>query len=209
MKVYIGPYTNWIGPYQIADFILFWMERDDDRRYKLGTMLDKVPGLTKLCQWIDNFKKRKIKIKIHDYDLFNADSTLSLIILPLMQEFKKIKIGCPYVDNCDVPEHLRGPELTDDSAGFDDGNWERWAWVIDEIIWTFEQLQPDNDWEGQYHTGKISFITKECQDSSDLVELVTGPDDTHKFDKEGWERHNNRINNGLMLFGKYYRALWT
>ena len=30
MKVYIGPYTNWVGPYQIAEKILFWMDRYED-----------------------------------------------------------------------------------------------------------------------------------------------------------------------------------
>jgi len=29
MKVYIGPYVDWIGPYQIAEKILFWIPKYD------------------------------------------------------------------------------------------------------------------------------------------------------------------------------------
>ena len=37
MRVHIGPYKNWFGPYQLAEKILFWMDKDnDDRVHKLG-----------------------------------------------------------------------------------------------------------------------------------------------------------------------------
>jgi hypothetical protein len=35
-----------------------------------------------------------------------------------------------------------------------------------------------------------------------------GPNDTTEFDSEGYKKHNERITNGTILFGKYYRALW-
>ncbi len=39
-------------------------------------------------------------------------------------------------------------------------------------------------------------------------EMVEGPNHTHKFDKEGWEKWNARKSNGFRLFGKYFEALW-
>ena len=27
MKVYLGPYISWLGPYQLADKIFFWTEK--------------------------------------------------------------------------------------------------------------------------------------------------------------------------------------
>jgi len=38
--------------------------------------------------------------------------------------------------------------------------------------------------------------------------MVKGPNDTHAFDKEGWEAWNARKTNGFRLFGKYYEGLW-
>ena len=32
MKVYIGAYTTYWGPYQIAEKLLFWMNKHEDRR---------------------------------------------------------------------------------------------------------------------------------------------------------------------------------
>ena len=36
MKVYIGPYKNWFGPYQLAEKVLFWLDSQDERVHKLG-----------------------------------------------------------------------------------------------------------------------------------------------------------------------------
>jgi hypothetical protein len=38
--------------------------------------------------------------------------------------------------------------------------------------------------------------------------MEKGPNDTHEWDKEGYDKHSKRIDNGLRLFGKYYRGLW-
>ncbi len=35
-----------------------------------------------------------------------------------------------------------------------------------------------------------------------------GPKDTSEFDSEGYKKHSERITNGTILFGKYYRGLW-
>jgi len=38
---------------------------------------------------------------------------------------------------------------------------------------------------------------------------IWSADHTSTLDKEGFAAHHERIQNGLRLFGKYYRALWT
>ncbi len=35
MKIYIGPYKNWVGPYQIAEALCFWAKNVEDE-YKMG-----------------------------------------------------------------------------------------------------------------------------------------------------------------------------
>ena len=39
MKVTIGKYVDWFGPFQLAEKLLFWMDKDDDRVYNLVIFL--------------------------------------------------------------------------------------------------------------------------------------------------------------------------
>jgi hypothetical protein len=104
MKVYIGPYSDFIGPYQIADMILFWKKKDlfsdddDDLAYRFGTWLsEKKDGspslLAKFCLWVASKRKRKVEVKIHNYDTWSADQTLAMIIVPILKQIKSNKMG--------------------------------------------------------------------------------------------------------------------
>ena len=82
---------------------------------------------------------------------------------------------------------------------------------MDEMIWAFEQLTID--WEEQFHSGVHDTVwvpSKELDAKGKPVtyQMKKGPKDTWKWDKKGWTKHSARIDNGLRLFGKYYRALW-
>jgi hypothetical protein len=199
MKVYIGPYKTWIGPYQIADKIFFWVDRrgifaDKDPRherwdYKLadsfGDWLAET-WVTKFCNWIAEKRERKIKVRIDQYDTWSMDHTLAHIILPMLLQLKATKHGSPYVEDVDVPEHLRStsaPELTEDEKrwGSEDALFhDRWSWVLDEMIFAFE-LELDEDWEDKYH--KTS--------DYDAMNVI-----------------NARQKNGYRLFGTYFQGLW-
>jgi len=208
MKVYIGPYKNWVGPYQIAEKLLFWMDKNDDRVHNFGHWLaggdEKESWLMKLCTWVESKRHRKMKVKIHKYDTWSMDSTLAVIILPMLKQLNATKHGAPYVDNKDVPKELRAKVKNE--YGTDDTHFERWDWVMNEMIWAFEQLQPECDWESKYHSGEIDIVWKPCEDG--MSEMTKGPKDTHKFDSKGYMKHSKRIDNGLRLFGVYYRGLW-
>jgi len=135
VKVKIGPYINWFGPYQVARLVFFWKNPDNDLGpdediiHRFGTYLsgskDKPSLLLKFCQWLYNKRKRKIQIHIDNYDIWSADHTLALIIHPILLKLKTNKIGSPYVDDQDVPEHLRSTNAapkeheydTDESEG--------------------------------------------------------------------------------------------
>ena len=60
---------------------------------------------------------------------------------------------------------------------------ERWDWVMNEMIWAFEQIADED------------FIY-------DKIDM----------DSKGWEKrmriHYDRVDHGTALFGKYFRALW-
>lgn len=218
MYVKIGPYKNWIGPYQIAEKLLFWLDKyEDDRVHKFGEWLaenrkGEDSWLTKVCTWIHNRSERTIKVKLDSWDTWSMDGTLAIIILPMLKQLNKQKHGAPFVDDIDVPEglNLRSTEAPakENEHDTDENHFKRWDWVMNEMIWTFEQLQPDCDWEDQYYSGTSDISWKPCDDKPEFLEMVEGPNHTFSLDKGGYEKHNARIQNGLILFGKYYRGLW-
>jgi hypothetical protein len=80
------------------------------------------------------------------------------------------------------------------------------------MIFAFQSIVDDN-WEDQFFTGETDHKSEPCEWDANgkpiLYKMVQGPNHTHKFDKNGWLKVEKRINNGLTLFGKYYRSLWT
>lgn len=228
MRVKIGPYVDFIGPYQIAESLRVW-NRVPDTFKKLGINLDLlrytesaedrvVAFLVKckidvLANWIHSMRSRTVKVRIDKFDAWNAYETLSLIILPLLKEVKKDKHGSPMVDDEDVPEgmNLRSTEAPPkkDEWDTDDNLFARWDWVLDEMIWTFEQLQPDLDWESQYESGVVDIKFVPMENKPGFSEMVRGPNDTYKADYVAIGNHRKRIDNGLRLFGKYFQSLWT
>jgi hypothetical protein len=220
MKIYIGPFKNWVGPYQIVEALFFWQQRYPDEKLaerwdyrlsdRLGDWLASTP-VTALCQWIEGKRHRTVRIRIDKYDTWNADSTLSMIALPMLRQLHQTKHGAPMTDDDDVPAglDLRSTEAPpkENEYDVDDNHFRRWDWIMDEMIWTFEQLQPDCDWEQQYYTGEVDLVFKPVENST-CSEMVEGPNHTRICDYDGLKAHDDRIANGLRLFGKYYRALW-
>jgi len=196
MKVNIGPYKNWIGPHQIANKIFFWIDRrgiwaDDDSRYsrwdykacdKLGDWLART-WINVFCNWIYSKNNRKISIRIDPYDTWSMDHTLALIIHPMLVQLKATNHGYFSVDPKDAPTIEAGEK---DAYGTDSKAEERYNWVMDELIWTFDTL-----------------INCDDRDSETFYDKTN-----NTYDHEGSEKYTNRIDNGLLLFGKYYKGLW-
>ena len=147
--------------------------------------------------WFDR-RTQKVKVRIDKWDTWSMDSTLAHIVLPMLAQLKATKQGAPGVDNADVPKELRMSKK--DMAQFakdgstDDKFFKRWDWILDEMIWAFNQKCRD-DWEGDFYEYK--------------------DDNTERFglklvweDREGRKAHQERMSNGFKLFGKYYENLW-
>lgn len=246
MKINIGPYTDWFGPYQLAELLCFWAKDEKDEYgfrkkpdwvHDFGEWLaygsvepDPKPGeirslgndgrretlLYKFLSWANSLQKRKVKVRIDRWDTWNMDSTLAHIILPMLKQLKETKHGSQIVDLEDVPEHLRYTSheeyegqkclefyheyTSEDSSGVH----ARWDWVLDEMIFAFESYF--NDWEDKFVSGNhdIQFLQLE----NGMSQMVHGPNHTVVYDDEGRAAYNERINNGLRLFGKYYKGLW-
>jgi hypothetical protein len=208
MRVKIGPFIRWWGPYQISD-LLQKVGVSEDRCFSIGEYLSHTK-LNDLCEWIHSKRKRKVVIHIDDFDVWNMNDTLAMIALPMLIKLKERKHGYALVDDEDVPESIRSTNAPPKENEWDtDAMAEsRWEWVLNQIIWSFQQLHPDNDWEKQYESGVHDLIWVQSKDHPDCKEMKRGPNDTFEIDHEGRKVHQSRIDNGLRLFGVYYGALW-
>jgi len=219
MKVKIGPYTSWLGPYQLAEKLMFWVPKEPDeigiprtadRVHDFGERLSKVNWLNNCLNLIESKKKRKIEIHIDNYDTWSMDSTLAYIILPMLKQLKATKHGSPFVDDKDVPKELRSTSAPPKKNEYDtdDNHFKRWDWVLDEMIWAFEQK--NSEWEEQYYSGEIDRVYEEVNeiDGEKFYEMKEGPNHTFKVDHKGYKKHHDRMKNGFRLFGKYYEGLW-
>lgn len=193
MKVYISKYRyHWVSPYTICEKICFWREIDYDEPWVkfMNKLLE--PVSTLLMKFLDTVHPRIQYVKIDKYDTWGMDSTLAIIILPMLKDIRASKCGAPCTDDKDVPKHLRSTSAPpkENSWDTDELFFDRWNWILDEMIFAFESIVHDN-WEDPFFTG------------------MDGPKKGRKWDKDGWMKVEKRIQNGLTLFGKYYRNLWT
>lgn len=224
MKVNIGPHSSDLIPvYSWKRKYGFWRSPE---RYFLGEeeytkfdkfvldLLDKLEDLVHPINRWSNRRKRKVDIHIDYYDVWSAEHTLAMIIAPTLKKLKEEKHGSPLVDDEDVPETLRANKKDPDDLSQDDSTiHERWAWVLDEMIWTFEQhaMQDDTD---QFHHNvdqlDMIFTPVEGKKVSELTFNHQKDPSKPKYwrDYEGLKKHHERKANGRRLFAKYYEALW-
>jgi hypothetical protein len=212
MKVWISRYRNhWLSPYVILTRICFW-ERDEDRIYNLKEEADNpyvkwVNFLDPICQAIHKFldfvHPRWTYVKIDQWDTWSFDHTLADIILPGLKQLKATKHGAPFTEDADVPEYLRShmAQPKENEWDTDSLHFMRWDWILDEMIWAFEQ-KVDDDADSQF------FDHSECGDEKfpwnedgQYVSKV-------KYDSEGHTKWQERKANGFRLFGRYYENLW-
>ena len=158
-------------------------------------------------------KNRAETVVIDDYDVWNLDHSLALIIVPTLKKLKEVKHGAPLVDNEDVPEELRATEeeIIDFHSGTDEKYFDRWDYVMDEMIFAFQSKL--EDWEDEFASGEndVSFVEipdKKDENGDELYTMEYGPKHTREYDTEGMKKYSDRINNGFKLFGKYYNGLW-
>lgn len=238
MKVKIKKPINYFGPYQLASLLFCWYPKkknedgfkeeadfiskvgdflayknyDWDKKWDnlaVGQVLEYTEYeptiLSRFLEWIH--KKRlelnKPYIKIESHDTWSADSTLSPIIIELLKRFKKEKEGSAIVDDDDLPEELKSPE----GVSIDDIDFElrkkQWDYILDEMIRAFE-MHHDESWQDQYYkdSSKLKYKKLENGYSEILFEDL-------EVDLEGLNKEKERIQKGLVFFGKYFRNLWS
>lgn len=191
MRVYIGPYPNRMicrihtdymndkygyvhWPTEYTKFESFLEKLEDAIQFVYNCIIN--PFLDR--------REQKVKVRIDEWDTWSMDHTLAYIVLPMLIQLKKDKHGAPNVDPKDVPVPLR-PKKQDvlkykEIGETDDKFFERWDWVLDEMIYAFESKATKEDLYMRFDVD----------------------------DKEGMRKEQERISNGFRLFGKYYEGLW-
>jgi len=143
-------------------------------------------------------RNQKIKVRIDRWDTWSMDHTLAHIVVPMLKQLKETKHGAPFVDLQDVPKELYGKKLTKkqkEQGDLDDKHFERWDYILDEMIFAFES-KLDDSWEDEYYKYEDGHPNEPFG-----LKLVWKDD-------EGRKAHQARISNGFRLFGKYFENLW-
>lgn len=140
--------------------------------------------------------EQQVKVQVHPWDLTNVDRTLAYVISEVLTKYSELPIGgWPNTDPLDGPAHLM-------AAG--EGSEERWNWIVDEMTWAFQQY--NTSWHQQYQSGESDYVWEAIKGGG--AQIITGPNHTLVIDEEGQRRHQERIDRGIYLFGKYYKYLW-
>ena len=177
-----------------------WPDNQSYEDHVLEAIDDGIQSVYNVFNWIwFDRRTQKVSVKIHNYDTWSMDHTLAPIILPMLVQLKETKHGAPFVDLKDVPKELHGKKLTKkqkEQGDVDDKHFERWDWIMDEMIWAFEQKNRDH-WEEDYYGPYI-----EGEGGEPLGGRFEWTDD------EGRKKHQERMTNGFRLFGTYFENLW-
>jgi len=238
MRVKIGPYPDWFGPYQLAKLLCFWvkpvkgeyeLESEPNWVHQFGEWLahgsvepePKVGEITswnrerkhtllsRFLSWIHSKQKRTMKIQIDPWDTWSMDHTLGYIVLPMLKQLNEKKHGAPFVDDKDVPAELRST-----AAPAKENDWDTDANHFKRWDWVMgEMIFAFETKAGSLEDWEDQFHTGESDIQwkrleSGNSEMIRGPNDTSKYDIKGRKAYQKRISNGFRLFGKYYENLW-
>lgn len=165
--------------------------------------------------------RRKVNIQIDGFDTWSFDHTLAHIIYPALLQLKATKHGVP----SEIVNDVGGEDFSmQDSFDFYKETHQeafneackRWDEILDKMIWSFQQLALDN-YDSKYHHGETDWdwvetdktfpnpITGKVEKTYQMIDKNPGG---HWYDVDGHQLHEARIQEGLELFGKYYRNLW-
>lgn len=124
-------------------------------------------------------KKRKIKIKIHNYDTYDLRSTLAIVIAASLKKFKKNKCGIPMF--C-FPQ-LEDYSPTEQEETIAKNNWDA---ILDSMIFAFDELAQEKE-------------------ENKIYDMNLSPEQT----KKELDELREKVQEGLDLFAKHYKSLWS
>jgi len=228
MKVYLSNYRNhWLSPYTIIDYVFFWTDWSkcsrniphtgwtDDKNWidHPKWVEEAVNYLDPFCrglQWVlDRVHPRFNYVKLDRWDTWSMDYTLAYIILPMLKQLKETNHGAPQTDDEDVPDELKSTnaEPKENEWDTDSNHFQRWNYIMDEMIWAFEQKLKDDDEHEFFDHSAYEKVNGKADHDTWFKDMTEGKSKL-KIDYDGLKAHQARKTNGYRLFGKYYEGLW-
>lgn len=186
MRVHLGKYRSF--PLQYAGETLFeklfgiglYDESKFTRTHKIAA--GAINLVINLFRPIGNWwenTERKCVVKIDPWDTWNVDETLSRIIHPLLVAYKDATVGWFMVEETDAPEHLRIPEWNPNLPK-------------DELL--LQRIRNE-----ELEKKRFEWVLDEMIYAFEKVKTAGG----------WYDNIDERVSNGLRLFGKYFRNLWN
>lgn len=211
MKVYIGPYKNWFGPYQLAELICFWARP----KYSKSGFRDKPQYVSDLGEWLAygkvTPKNKSSAIPINDLDNFMAkvkeremDSTwlYKFLLWIDSKRERKIRVRIDKYDTWSMDHtlaHIIHPMLVQLQAtkhGAPDVDDED----VPEELRSTSAPPKENDWDvDDNHFRRWDWV---------LNEMILAFESHINDDYDELLDSDERRRNGFRLFGKYYQGLW-
>lgn len=144
---------------------------------------------------------QKVKVKVHGYDVWNADHTIALIVVPLLEKLKNDDHCSGHVDDADVPENLRSTSAPQKENEYDvDENWYlRWEYALNEMLFAMREIATNRSTESLFYDHS-EVDEKTCFNTQ--IQAI-------KCDTIGLGAYNQRVQKGCELFGKYFQSLWS
>jgi hypothetical protein len=171
---------------------------------------------------LGNYRKRsgrKVSVQIDQEDTWGLDHSLALVILPALIQLRQTKHGIPS-EFGDVGGEDWGMQDSFDfykethKESFDKGC-DKWDETLDKMIWSFQQIV-FNDYDSTYHHGKMDIdwvpagteLNPISGKQEPMSQMVDKNPDGHWYDAVGHQMHEERVQEGLNLFAKYFKNLW-
>lgn len=191
-----------------AEFLSYGFQKEDKNNKYFADSRSST-WFYNLCNWIYSKRQRTVKVHLDRWDTWSLDHTIALILTPMLKQLKEQKHGAPFVDDEDVPEELRSTSAPPKEHEYDtdDNHFKRWDYVLDEMIWSFQEHTKDDDEPDFWIEQPEGMYSERCEDNPTLSTLKW--DNPGKFDTEAYQAYHLRKQNGFRLFGKYYQGLWS
>jgi len=173
----------------------------------------------KLNQYPSGKSDRKVSVEIENFDTWALDHSLAMIIYPALLQLRDTKSGVPseFTNRIggDFDDNYYFDFINEDDTEVFNQLCDNWTETLDKMIWSFYQLSLDDDYDNKYHHGEMEISWEKLPDelSANFIDgpryhMVDKNPSGHWYDKVGHTEHENRIQEGLDLFGKHFRSLW-
>lgn len=155
---------------------------------------------------IGNYKTERAKkpriesVQVHPWDTFSADHTLALVIYPVLVAYKndiieKGSVPSDFLKTVDVSDKTEEEAQKLHDQMYAEGI-KFWTETLDKMIWSFNEIKDD-------YIGEEKFLTIR-DENADVTDIANRYD----IDENGLSDYYEKIDEGLQLFGRYYRSLW-